>query len=82
MPRANGSKHLLRGNGAAWVRLHGIGDADDFLAQPLLDCGVTLLQCAQSGSHYLAAGCVAAGGNKTIDVTGLLGGQAESSLFR
>jgi hypothetical protein len=48
----------------------------------LLDCGVTLLQCAQSGSHYLAAGCVAAGGNKTIDVTGLLGGQAESSLFR
>ncbi len=61
MPRADGSKHLLSGSGAAGVRLHGIADADDFLAQPLPDHGIPLLQCPQTGSYRLAGGSVAAG---------------------
>jgi len=82
MPGPNGGKHLLSGNGAAGIRLHGIADANNFLTQPLLDCRVTLLQCPQSGPHNFAAGSIAAGCNKGVDVTSLLGGQAESSLFR
>ena len=71
MPGANGGKHLLCGNGTGGVRLHGIADADDFLAQPLLNRGVTLLPGPQSGSHNLAGGGVASGCNKAIDVTSL-----------
>ena len=82
MPGANGSKHLLSGNGATGVRLHSIADTDNFLPEPLLDCGVTLLQRTQSGAHYLAARSISTRSNKCIDVTGLLGGQAESSLLR
>src|SRR5438045_2964252 len=82
MPGANGGKYLRSGNGAARVRLHGIEEANNFLAQPLLDCSVTRLKRAQSGSHDLAAGSIAAGGNKIIDVDRLLGGQAEGSFFR
>ena len=43
MPGANGGKDLLCGNGAAGIRLQGIAGANNFLAQPLLDCRVTLL---------------------------------------
>ena len=82
MPGANGGKRLLSGNCATGVRLHGIADGDNFFAQPLLDCGVTFLQCTQAGTHNPAAGSISAGGDKCIDVTGLLGGQAEGSLFR
>jgi len=70
-----------------WLRngqglsLHGIADADNFLSQLLLDCGITLLQRTQSGTHDLAAGSIGAGGNKRIDVTSLLGRQAEGSLL-
>jgi hypothetical protein len=61
MHGANGSKHLLSGDGAAeGIRLHGIADAKNFLAKPLLDCRITLLQCAQSGSHNFAGKSVAA----------------------
>jgi hypothetical protein len=82
MPGANGGKNLLSGDGAAGVRLHGVADFNNFLTQPLLDCCVTLLQCSQPGAHNFAAGSIAAGCNKSVDVTSLLGGQAESSLFR
>ena len=82
MPRADGSKDLFCGNGAAGVRLHGIADSDDFVAQPLLDRGIAFLQCAQSGSHHFTAGGVGAACNKAIDVISLLGGQAESSFLR
>jgi hypothetical protein len=72
MPCAKGGKHLLSGNSAAGIRLHGIADANNLLTQPLLDHRVTLLQCPQSGAHDLARGSVAAGCNKGVDVASLL----------
>jgi hypothetical protein len=43
MPGANGGKHLLGGNGAVWVSLLGVIDADNLLAHPLPNGSVTLL---------------------------------------
>jgi len=42
-----------------------------FLPEPLFDSGVTLLQCAQSGTDHLAAGSAGTGSDEGIDVTGL-----------
>jgi hypothetical protein len=81
MPGANGDKYLIGGNGAAGVIPQGAANLDNFLAKPLLDRGVTLLQGPQTGSHNFASGSIGAGLNKGIDVSGLFGGQAESPLF-
>ncbi len=82
MPGTNSGKYLLPGNGAGRVRLHRIADANNFLTEPLLDCGITLLQCPQSGAHRFAARSIAPGSNTCIDITSLLSRQAETSLFR
>src|SRR5271165_2688978 len=74
MPRANSGKNMIGGDGAARIGLHSVIGTDHFLAQPLLDGGVTLLQRTQPGSHHLAAGGVSARGDKGVNVTCLLCG--------
>src|ERR1700722_7709023 len=82
MPGSKGGKHLLSGNRTTRIRLHRIVDGDNFLSEPLLYCCVTFLQRAQSGTDNLASRSIGAGGNQCVDVTGLLGRQAEGSFFR
>ncbi len=70
VPRTNGGEHLLAGNRAARVSLHGVVDAGNLLPQPLLNRSVALLQSSQSGAHYFAARSVRARGDKGIGLFG------------
>lgn len=58
MPCANGGEYLLGGNAAGGFSPHGIANVDNFLAKPLFDRGVTLLQGPQTGSDNFTSGSI------------------------
>ncbi len=74
-------QHFIGGDGACLIRLHSVLDRHNLILQPALNHGIALLQGAQALADDLACGGVKAAGHLGVDVSHLVGRQADGSLL-
>src|SRR5436305_1602963 len=80
MAHAEVGENLFCRDAASRVGLHRIVDRHNFRTQPILDCGITLLQRTQSRPYHFARGGVGSPPDLRIDKLGLFGWQAERAF--